>query len=314
MKKVTVIIPVYKAEKYIKRCIESVTAQTYENLEIILIDDDSPDNCPQICDDWAKKDSRIKVLHIENKGAANARNQGLKIATGDYIGFVDSDDYIDNDMYDYLVSLLENNDADISVCSYQVNDADRGDESVSVLDHSDALQWVVTGDYMYGVLWNKLYKRDLVTDIEMPDLKYCEDLVFNYFAFKNAAKVAVGGLKPYHYFQNTGSSIHKNFGISNYDAITARRIILNDVEHLEMDHTEISNNALSSFILSCYVFISRSIRNNICNDLANQARNEIIRYKNNVFKLKSFTVKDKIKTILICVNFNLYKRIAKYVG
>lgn len=94
MKKVTVIIPVYKAEKYIERCIESITAQTYENLEIILIDDDSPDNCPKICDDWAKRDSRVKVLHIENKGAANARNQGLKIATGDYIGFVDSDEYI----------------------------------------------------------------------------------------------------------------------------------------------------------------------------------------------------------------------------
>lgn len=314
MKKVTVIIPVYKAEKYIKRCIESVTTQTYENLEIILIDDDSPDNCPQICDDWAKKDSRIKVLHIENNGAANARNQGLKIATGDYIGFVDSDDYIDNDMYDYLVSLLENNDADISVCSYQINDAERGEDSVSVLDHSDALKWVVTGDYLCGVLWNKLYKRDFVTDIEMPDLKYCEDLVFNYFAFKNAAKVAVGGLKPYHYFQNTGSSIHENFGVSNYDAITARRIILNDVEHLEMDHKEIYNNALRSFILSCYVFISRSIRCNACWELAKKARREIVAFKQDILKRKSFSVKDKLKTIIICMDFNLYKNFAKYIG
>ena len=314
MKKVTVIIPVYKAEKYIERCIESITAQTYGNLEIILIDDDSPDNCPQICDDWAKRDSRVKVLHIENKGAANARNQGLKIATGDYIGFVDSDDYIDNDMYDYLVSLLENNDADISVCSYQINDTDRGGESVSVLDHPDALKRVVTGDYMYGVLWNKLYKRALIEDLEMPDLKYCEDLVFNYFVFKNAAKVAVGGLKPYHYFQNTGSSIHENFGVSNYDAITARRIILNDVEHLEMDHKEIYNNALRSFILSCYVFISRSIRCNACWELAKKARREIVAFKQDILKRKSFSVKDKLKTIIICMDFNLYKNFAKYIG
>ena len=95
---VSVIVPVYKVEKYLDKCIESIVGQTYENLEIILVDDGSPDNCPTMCDEWAQKDSRIKVIHKENGGLSSARNAGLDACTGDYIGFVDSDDWIEPDM------------------------------------------------------------------------------------------------------------------------------------------------------------------------------------------------------------------------
>ena len=123
MKKVSIIIPVYKAEGYLNKCLESVVNQTYQNLEIILIDDGSPDNCPKMCDDWAKKDKRIKVIHKENGGVSSARNCALDKLTGDYICFVDSDDTIHPKYVEILIRNLKEANADISVCSWKkVND------------------------------------------------------------------------------------------------------------------------------------------------------------------------------------------------
>ena len=103
---ISVIVPIYNRELYLEKCIESIVSQTYSNLEIILVDDGSPDNCPAICDEWAKKDSRIKVVHKENGGVASARNAGLSAATGDYVAFVDGDDFIAPEMYSVLTQYL----------------------------------------------------------------------------------------------------------------------------------------------------------------------------------------------------------------
>ena len=116
--KISVIVPVYKVEKFLDRCVESIVGQTYENLEIILVDDGSPDNCPSMCDKWAEKDSRIKVIHKENGGVSSARNAALDAATGDFIGFVDSDDWIEPDMYESLMMRIDETGKDIAVCSY----------------------------------------------------------------------------------------------------------------------------------------------------------------------------------------------------
>ena len=114
---ISVIVPIYNVEKYLPQCIESILRQTYTNLEIILVDDGSPDSCPQICDDYAAKDSRIKVIHQANSGVSAARNSGLKIAKGKYIGFIDGDDYIEPDMYEYLYNLITVYEGNISVCT-----------------------------------------------------------------------------------------------------------------------------------------------------------------------------------------------------
>ena len=114
--KISVIVPVYKVEKYLNRCVQSIASQTYENLEIILVDDGSPDNCGVLCDEWVQKDSRIKVVHKENGGLSSARNAGVAVATGAYVGFVDSDDYIHPQMYEKLYEALVENGADISIC------------------------------------------------------------------------------------------------------------------------------------------------------------------------------------------------------
>ncbi len=115
---ISIVIPVYKVEPYLSKCIDSILAQTYTNLEIILVDDGSPDNCPKICDEYAKLDNRIIVIHKENGGLSDARNAGIRIVTGEYIGFVDSDDYIDAKMYEILAQKITKYEADISICSY----------------------------------------------------------------------------------------------------------------------------------------------------------------------------------------------------
>ena len=112
--KISVVVPVYNVEEYLDQCVESLVGQTYKNLEVILVDDGSPDNCPAMCDEWAERDNRIKVIHKENGGVSSARNAALDIASGDYIGFVDSDDWIEPDMYEILIKNAKKYDADIS--------------------------------------------------------------------------------------------------------------------------------------------------------------------------------------------------------
>ena len=122
MDTISVIVPVYKVEPYLKQCVDSIINQTYKNLEIILVDDGSTDNCGKICDEYASKDNRIKVLHIENGGPAVARNAGLDIATGKYIGYVDSDDYIEPDMYETLYNAMIKTNAGLVVCNWYRQD------------------------------------------------------------------------------------------------------------------------------------------------------------------------------------------------
>ena len=121
---ISVIVPIYKVEKYLNKCVKSIINQTYKNLEIILVDDGSPDNCGKICDKLAERDDRIRIIHKKNGGLSSARNAGIEIANGEYIGFVDSDDYIDNDMFETLYNNIKDNNADLSIIGYQIETID----------------------------------------------------------------------------------------------------------------------------------------------------------------------------------------------
>ena len=165
---ISVIVPVYRVESYIEYCIQSIQNQTYKDLEIILVDDGSDDGCPEICDRYAKEDKRIKVIHKKNEGLASARNVGLEAATGEYISFVDSDDYIQTEMYEVMVAFLERNpDINIAMCRYkQVEETDhtvyfdRAAKDFYTLDHDAIVKEMFSEQYaMYVVVWNKLYRR-----------------------------------------------------------------------------------------------------------------------------------------------------------
>ncbi len=177
-KKISIIIPVYNVEKYIRECLESVISQAYENLEIILIDDGSNDKSADICREYSEKDSRIIFVHQDNKGVSAARNKGLELATGEYIGFVDSDDYIDREMYSTLVELLEQNGADIAACGYRRLLTDNrlvgvSDGTVSVYDGIEMFRSYVTEAKINPSVWSKLYKRELFDDI-----RFIEGIIF----------------------------------------------------------------------------------------------------------------------------------------
>lgn len=303
---ISVIVPVYKTEQYLDRCVESIVNQTYQNLEIILVDDGSPDNCPQMCDDWAKKDERIKVIHLENGGVANARNQGLKIANGEYIGFVDGDDWIEDRMYEILQNNMVDNDADISVCGYQINVENDVAANIRQVSQFDSLKQICTGDYKYGVLWNKLYKSSVVQNHEMPNLVCCEDLVFNYYVFKNAKTVIECDSKLYHYFQNKDSTVHSEFKIGAFDAIKSKEIILSEEEN-----TALKEYAVRGLVSSCFVVISGVVNSGKFVNQYDNIRRSILKYKIVILKSDMYSLKEKAKTIILWMSSKFYNKMIK---
>lgn len=189
MDKISIIIPVYNVEPYIRKCLDSVLEQTYTNLEILLINDGSPDGCGAICDEYAEKDSRIKVFHKENGGLSSALNVGLKNFTGDYIGFVDSDDWIEPNMYEQLHNTV--NGVDIAVCSYFKDTissteriANKNRISERIISTENMLLYPLMRDYYMGFcgyVWNKLYSADIIRESRLlfdENIKYAMDVLF----------------------------------------------------------------------------------------------------------------------------------------
>ena len=210
--KISVIIPVYKVEPYLRKCLDSVIGQTHQNLEIILIDDGSPDNCGTICDEFAAEDIRIRVIHQENGGVSAARNAGLRVASGDYIGFVDSDDWIEPDMFACMLRGLLNADADISVCGryeeYKNRSVCRGWDEKQTLDTEQAMLLLLENGQMQNLLWDKLFCRALFDNIWFPEGKTYEDLAIMYQLFLRAKTVVCVPEIMYHYRQRPGSIVN----------------------------------------------------------------------------------------------------------
>lgn len=208
---ISVIVPVYKAEPYLDKCISSIVNQTYKNLEIILVDDGSPDNCPAMCDAWAEKDNRIRVLHQKNQGGGAARNAGLDFASGGLIAFVDSDDYIAPDMYAHLYELLKVG-ADIAECSY-VEVA--GDDAVFACGYEtrsytaqEAMAENIRDRVFRQLIWNKLYRRQMVDGIRFPTSKKIDDEFFTYRVLGNANTLIHSTKVCYAYRQQPESVMH----------------------------------------------------------------------------------------------------------
>lgn len=224
--KISIIVPIYNVEKYLNRCIESIINQTYKNLEIILVDDGSPDNCPQICDEYAKQDHRIKVIHKKNGGLSSARNAGMNIATGEYIGFVDSDDYIDVHMYEVLLNACLSQDCKLSICKIQHFTGDRYSDEIKICDTYNSISneealWRLQGEdgELFCVAWNKLYHKDLFYELRYPEGKINEDEFVTYKAIHQAGNVVVCESVLYFYYQDNNSSITKNKKYFTYEDV-----------------------------------------------------------------------------------------------
>lgn len=209
---ISVIIPVYNAQKYLRECVNSVRCQTRSDLQILLINDGSTDSSGMICDALAAEDSRIQVIHQPNRGVSAARNAGLRAATGELISFIDADDTLDPDMYEYLIRLLEEYDADIAHCAYRhiVGDEVRlihDTKQIYPQTREEALQCLVGSRLFVGSLWNKLYRRGGLEGLLFDEgIKINEDILYNYFAFKNAARSVFADVAKYNYIAHKTSS------------------------------------------------------------------------------------------------------------
>lgn len=215
MKKVSIIVPVYNVEKYVKRCIESIIHQSYKNIEIIVVNDGSNDGSKKICEEACKKDNRIIYLEKENGGLSSARNYGLKYMTGEYVFFVDSDDWIESDTIEYLVTKLEENGADMSICGvYDV----KGEERITryakeeiVVTNYQALDLLSNDGYKIGiVVWNKLYKKEIFKKIKFEEGKINEDVYFTPKAIYLSEKIYVSTMPKYNYLKKRSGSICNN--------------------------------------------------------------------------------------------------------
>ena len=226
---ISVIVPVYKVEPYLDRCVESIVNQTYKNLEIILVDDGSPDRCPEMCDAWAIKDSRIKVIHQSNGGLSDARNTGMAAATGELMGFVDSDDWISPDMYQLLYNRMLESDSDISACGVEMVFEDGSSSRMltklgeCVLSTEDAMRAIIEESWLKQPVWYKLYRRETIQGIPFPAGKYHEDVFWSYQAVGRAKSVSVFDTACYFYTQRSSSIMGAGYSLKRLDNLEAKQ-------------------------------------------------------------------------------------------
>lgn len=207
---ISVIVPVYKVVPYLRQCVESIINQTYNDLEILLIDDGSPDECGEICDEYKEKDKRVKVFHTDNRGLSAARNIGLQNAKGEYIGLIDSDDWIELDMYEVLMRGLE--EADISVCGYDSSSL-KVDFDGTIYRGTDVMK-ALLDEKVNNNMWNKLYRRELFDGVHFPEGRNYEDVAVLHKIVDRAKAVAtIQGVK-YHY-RVRPESITKTYTVKN---------------------------------------------------------------------------------------------------
>lgn len=257
---ISVIVPAYNIESYIGRCLKSLSVQTYKNLEIIVVDDGSTDNTLSIIKECCNKDNRIKVIHKKNEGVSVARLTGMKKASGEYIGFVDGDDIVENDMFEFLMNNAKKYGADISHCGYVMDFPDGHSDyyyntgRIIIQNNSKGLEDLLEGKFVEPGLWNKIYKKTLIeTYIRQNSMDYSiknlEDLLVNYYLFKEAKLSIYEDRCKYHYTLRKSSAATNITRNKIIDPIKVFRIILTDIDSDDLYNT-VYRRYLSSLIIS----------------------------------------------------------------
>lgn len=316
MPKLSIIVPVYNVEKYIKRCINSILDQCFENFELLLIDDGSTDNSGKICDEYAKKDKRIVCVHQENSGVSAARNKGLDIAKGDYIGFVDSDDYIHKDMYKELIYYLEENDADVSICSMtfvfgNYNKSEENIGNIKVFYGRKACHENLLLNNFGLYVCNKIFKRDLCEQFRFDiKMKVAEDAYFNYLVLKNANRIVKINKGLYFYVQQREGSVTSNgFTDCRVQVLDYYKLVYEDIENEEnmIDCWFAGYMQQGVFVLLSLIFQTyKSEKNAKKLNEYSLLIDEVIANRSRIIKNKYISKKNKLAMLLISISPNLY--------
>lgn len=312
---ISVVVPIYKVEKYLKNCIDSILAQTYKNLEVILVNDGSPDRCGKICDEYANRDIRVIVIHKENGGLSSARNAGLEISKGEYIIFIDSDDWIDKNYIESLHQDLKDNDADIAVpafCFLYEDGSSAVDPRIqnkTVFSAEESLECFLFNGYLTPCVASKMWKKSLWEEIRCPEGKLFEDQYTTYKLLMKANKVIYDPAVNYYYFKRNGSIGHSPFSNRTYDLLKGV-----EEEYIEItrEHPNIKDSISVARTVWELVFVNMMI-------LSKSEEKTVVyeiqkRAKKNIFKVirTSFLPKlRKFEIIVFALNFKVYRFLYK---
>ncbi|MDO4813713.1 MAG: glycosyltransferase [Gemella sp.] len=313
---ISIIVPVYKVEKYLERCVDSIINQTYKNLEIILVDDGSPDNSGKLADELAKKDDRIVVYHKENGGLSDARNYGVAGAKGTYIGFVDSDDYINENMYQNLYDLIKTENtlvAESNVTRIYGNKERPHYEGPSyrkTIDTKEYIREYLTMEKVYGSVWCKLIDANLAKELTFPKGKYYEDIYYNYDLVQKIDKISITSEAHYYYYIRENSITTEKYSPKQLDLIE----ILDKLKSfVDISYPDLKEEA---FIRQVYAYLS-TFNHMILEDNYKSIErfDEVYKFlkdnKSKVLASKNAAKNLKLSLAVLSVNAGLYKILYK---
>lgn len=316
--KISVIVPVYNVEQYLERCVDSIINQTYTNLEIILVNDGSTDNSGKLCDKLAKKDERIRVIHKENGGLSDARNRGIDEAESDLVGFIDSDDYIDSDMYEVLLKNLNNTDADLSMCAlYDVYnntpEAQVTNKETWELSSEQAIKMVMEAKILSVTAVNKLYRKSLFSDLKFEVGKIAEDAFIMIKLLDKCEKIVATNEKKYYYVHRENSITTQKFSTKFLNVIEAYEQNSNII--LEK-YPKLKDVAQTRMNWAYFYVLDRLLLDDNYND--KELENKLISYLKNhrkdILNDPLFTKGRKIGFITLLLNRNLYRKLIEKRG
>lgn len=312
---ISVIVPIYNVEPYLDKCIGSIVNQSYKNLEIILVDDGSPDRCPEICDQWATRDNRIRVIHKENGGGGSARNAGLDVATGELIAFVDSDDYVSEDMLGHLCELLASG-ADIAECDFvEVADDNAdfscGDKTVCKYAAQEAMAEHIRDRVFRQLIWNKLYRREVIGDIRFPVGKSIDDEFFTYRVLGNAKTLIHSEKICYAYRQQEKSVMHAMGAQKRLQGVEAKILRHN---YIRESYPELVELSLKNLWFTCIYqgqLSQRELEREACNRNMTCLQEILAEYP---CKRNECTVQEKIWLLWAAVSLKTVCRMRNILG
>lgn len=310
---ISIIVPIYNVEKYIHRCIDSILVQTFTNFELILVDDGSTDNCLEICNEYALKDSRIKVVHKENGGVCSARNTALDIAQGEYIGFVDSDDWIEKDMYETLYYLSMKYETDVVECDILfVNDRDDNIDKCANVEVQTGNRYFALERIMKisfsNVVWNKLYKRNIFENLRFPGVKRFEDVYITYKIILQSKKYVYTNKKMYHYYQHSNSLCHvSKYSIEVLEAVYSQQERFYTLKKLDIPKhiLDLAEQRYLRDLLRHFYILGKNREDDEDNKHLDNIR-KLIKYNYNGFMNNDLLKTERKWIAFICISKNLY--------
>lgn len=321
MEKVSIVVPVYNVEDYLKYCVDSLINQSYKNIEIILVDDGSTDDSGRICDEYAQEDDRVRVLHIENGGLSNARNTGVNVASAEWVIFIDSDDYYDRRTVEYLVQLQKKYAVDLVATSViEVRDF-QSDDFIGSLTDIDSLKldrYTALKEMFYGNIvgthpGGKLYKKEILMKFPFPKGMIYEDLAVSFEHIGACNEIAVGYINLYKYYRRPGSIVNSSYSdkfLDFYKAIELNR------EYVERDYPndQEMKKALTVRCVFKGLHVVHALLGSQMYEQVNKIRKEYRRYWKDILINSHITRKNKLKYLLLLLSPHLYQKVRAKLG